>query len=469
MKRSLSLILVLCMLLAACFAFSSCGKVTPKDVEKNAQATMSEAMDNTTSEFFGDDIGLKEMVKSALKSGSVTLAFEGKENDIGLDLNVSETLYCNAKDKEYVSDTTVTFDGETLNALVYVDKNGVALNSPSVLGSNKTLLLNPATLASGLEGSFLSEMLFGGDRSDEDMDQIVSLLGTINNEYQKFFDKDAKENREEELNEIYALLGQTVAKESIDDVDCVAITYTITNSTVKAVADKLLADMELDAEMKEELKTEFDEAIEELNENATLNLTVKICIGQKSNKVEKITVGGTVVILEDQPETIEINAELVFGETEIKLTGSILSPDLKGNADVTLKKETKGDNIVYSLVVNAGDGKGASVNALNVTYTYNKGNGAFVLAADVYSDGDERVGASVNGTVTVNKDNAKLEITSVTVDGETVNFKLSAIFNKNASMPKVPEGAKDVVTLTEAEWEEIIEEIEENSKIADLM
>ena len=473
MKKLLSIVLVLCLLLTGCLAFSSCAKVKPKDVEKDAQAVLSEAMKNTTSEFFSDDAGLEKVINSAFKGGSVTVSFEGDKDLLGEDIKINETLYFNRKDQKYVSDTSVTLGEDTLSARVFLDKNGLAVNSASVLGSNKTLAINFATLASGFETSALKDMVAAEGAEDEDIAQIVQLLGVLKAEYEALFAEDAEEKFKADINAYYALMNQTVSSETITgangkDVTCVVVSYTLTNNAMKAIFDKMLADMDLTGDLKTETKAAVDEMMEELNSSVSFNLVAKTYINGKTNKVEKETVNGTVAVLEENT-TGTIALEVVYGATEIKATLKLDAAEEKLEADATLTKEEKNGEVIYKLVVNGGDGKGATVNALNATYTYTKKTGAFVLAADVYSEGDERETFTVNGSIVANKNDAKIEITSVKTNDDTFDFKFSITFNKSADIPQLPADAKDIVTLTESEWEDIVKDIMENSKLAEIM
>lgn len=429
-------------------------------------------MKNTLSDFFSGNVDMGKIMKEALKSGSFTVGFEGNEDLLGEDVKVLETIYFNQEDKEYVSDTAVTVGEETINARIFLDKTGIALNSREILGSDRTLAINIATLAENFETSALKELIFPYGAEDEEIAQIVQLLGMLKTEYEVLFADVSEEDLAKEINEIYASMGQVVSKETIEMADgkseeYIVITYTITNTAVEKLAEKILATANLTDDMKTEAEDALDEAIAEFNEAVNLTFTEKIYINQKTNKVVKETVSGTVVNLEEDDSTGTVDMEVVFGDTEIKLTGTIDVPDTTLTADFTLTKEEKNGNQTYKLVANAGDGKGAVVNYLNVTYTYTESTGAIVVAADVYGV-EERMTATLNGTMTTDKTKAEIKFTSLVIGEETYNFKVSLTFNKEATMPDRPTDAKDIMVLTEEEWVEIAEEFLE-SKLADLI
>ena len=91
-----------------------------------------------------------------------------------------------------------------------------------------------------------------------------------------------------------------------------------------------------------------------------------------------------------------------------------------------------------------------------------------VISADIYNNGDERITLTVNGSVVVTDTSATLAFTSASFAGQSVNFDLKFIFEKNVTVPEVPSGALDISTLTMADFETIFEEIQTNSKIAKL-
>ncbi|MBQ9735386.1 MAG: hypothetical protein IJV96_01200 [Clostridia bacterium] len=472
MKKTLSLILVLCMLVTACFVFSSCSQVTIKDAETNTQSVLSEAMKNTMSGFFSGNADTSKIIKKALTSGSLTVGFEGNEDLLGEDVKVLETIYSNQKDKEYVSDTTVTFGGETLNARIFLDKTGIAFNSQALLGSDRTLAINVATLAEKFETSALKELILPNGAEEEELAQIVQMLGTLKTEYEALFADASEENLAEEINEIYALMGRVVSEETVEmadgkSADCVVITYTLTNATLKELAEKILAKANLTGDQKTDAEAALDEAIAEINKAVSFALTEKIYINQKTNKVVKETINGTVVRLDEEDSNGTVDVELVFGDTEIKLMGTFDVAGTTATADITLTKEEKNGSEAYKLVVNAGDGKGAVVNFLNVTYTYTKSTGAIVVAADLYGE-EERATVTLNGSMTTDKTEAKIEFTSLVIDEETYNFKVSLTFNKEATMPDRPADTKDIMVLTAEEWEALAQEIAEG-KLADLI
>lgn len=460
MKRLLSVLLVLTMLLTSCFFFASCAKVKTQDFEKDAYSALQDVSNKTYEEFLSDEAGMNGVIKDALKSGSVAVVFEGGEELLGVDLKVGETIYFDAANKKYVSDTSVKFGEESLAARLFVDKNGIAINGEDVLGSNKTIAINFATLAEQFAESALSDLIFGGFAPEETVAEVTEVLNLLKAEYEKLFANDADDKYKEFFNEICKLMKMTVSEEKVELADgktanCVVVAYVIDNDVIDAIMDKVIGDMELPEDIKAETEAAIDEMLTSVDAY-DIDISEKLYVNKKTGKSVKTTVAATVK--EGETKVLAFDATVTFADTEIKATFTAETPEEKFNGDLTLTKEEKDGKTAYKLAINAGDGKGANVNLLNASYTYDKSSGAIALSIDVYGE-EERTALTINGSINVTKDSAKVEITSVTVAGETYEFKLSVTFTKSAEIPALPSDAKDIVTLTQEDWMEILQEV----------
>ena len=464
MKKILSLVLVLCMLVTSCVLFSSCAKVNTKDIEKNPQATLNEAFENMSSDFFTDDADMGKVIKKALESGAVTLSFESEDLMGGMLTKISETVYMNEKDKKIVSDTAVTMGGEELAARIFFDKSGIAINSEAILGSNKTLAIKLATLSEKLENSFLATMM---ELEAEDMAEVKDTIEQIKIAYESGFEEDKKE-AEKFANELYKLLGQTVSTETVElpdgkKVKCAVASYSITNDTLEAFLKKAYekyAPDDADAdEAVGEMLASLDEAIE-------LNVTAKVYINQKTNKVVKMGIGGSVTAKEVD-ETATLALDLLFTDKEITVSLDVTDIEEPVSIDAKLTKEEADGTVTYKLSVDATSGS-VTVNGINASYSYTKKTGDIALNLDIYNDGDERIAIELKGKITVTKDEAKIEFTSLKFADTTVAFKLTVGFKATAEIPEVPTDAKDVMDLTEEDWTEIMTEFQ-GSKLGSLI
>ena len=460
MKRLISVLLLLSLLTASCLFLGSCDRASEKDLEKDPTTALGTALDNASSSFFTDDADIGGIIADALKEGKLEISFDG--GDIAEDVEVNETIYFNQKDKQYVSDTTVSFDGEEIFGRIFINDKGFAVSSEDLLGSDKTLLVDLSTIGDAFEDGFLGEMI----DDDEIIDMLVELFDYTAEQYALAFSDDAEE-RNAQMNEMLALLRPTTTTEKIDingdSVKCVIVTYTIDNDTI---ADLFEYSIELLPEMYlEEMGVsadDIDEMIDELNEVAEIDLTATVAINKKQNAIAKIDFGGTVEI---EGTAIEADIEAVFSETAITMTAEIEGDEFAVAVTADLTKEETKEGVEYALELNV-EYNDAEINLLNLTYTYEK-SGDFTVEADIYNfeGGKDRYEATITGKVTSEKKSAEILIDSFALDlgGEEIEaeFELAFTFYKEAEIPEIPSDAIDIADMDEEDWAELIEEIED--------
>ncbi len=476
MKKILSVLLVVCMLATSCLFFASCNKVKAKDIEKDPTGALSEAMSNTTADFFGKNTDVSKILQQAFeKKGAIGISFESEDLDdmLGEDFKVTETLYLENQER-IVSDTQVTIMGETLAARIFGDKNGIMLNSKDILGDDTTYALNLDNLSQKLKDSILLEM---AGLSEEELNEIFAMLDKA----EEAMKKTAEEN-EKKFNDlvdaIYDLMEQTVTNETITNaegkkVKCVVVTYTINNNNLKAIVEKVIDDVYsdfLDADMKAEMEEGLDEAFKEMNEAVEINLTAKVCIERKTNEVEMITFTGTVAPKESDEETVTIDLKLVFGDTEISLAGEVKVGEEVASVAVKMIKEEKDGGLKYELTANVAmkmDGTSVDMELLKVTYD-RKSAGDFVLSATI-GTGASKTEASIKGKVVTTDKEVTLTINEVKADKETIDgFVLTISVKVVDEIPAAPTDAKDVLTLTEGQIVDMVNAIQE-SKLFELI
>ena len=470
MKKLLSLLLVVCMI-TGCLFFASCGsskKVSVKDFEKDPQAALNKAMQNTNNAFFADDAKTQSILKDATEKGSVTVSFEC-DDLADVFNNVTETLYMDSKNGKFVSDTTVTMGGEELFARVFVNKDGLAVNGESIFGNNTTLLVNVATLAEKFGDSAMVEMF---EIPAEALPEVEEMLATLKDSYSKIYDmvKDS-EAANEIANKVYAAMNTTYATED----GSVVVTYTLNNATVKALVGVILDEVkamvpEMEGVSVEDMEAQLDTSMEQLDEMMTLSFTEKLYIDQKSNKIVKMTVEGSATPKEEGAEAVTVALTALYTDTKnsVDLTMTADGETVGAKAEFT-KTEADG-KVTYKLSTDV-TADGETRNMINVSYTYNKDNGEFVLAleGDMFTaDGEDRASAELTGKITTTKDSATYEFNSVKAMGETITFKLSFTFKALDSIPEIPADAKDVTALTKGDWVDLVEGIQ-NSDLGALI
>ncbi len=521
MKKILSLLLVICMFVTGCVVFTSCGTpsdgdgtttggsgnnpdnpnqqnaLKAEDVTANPYAILTEVSQNAMSGFFTDEAGINSAIVESMKAGSIELSFSGETilADTGIS-KISETIYADAKNHQYVSDTLIEMledtDMEDLSLRLFLNKNNIAIGSDSEMwfGIKDTYKINIATLAEDFKNSVLAQMI-GLDSAT--LNEISGILETVVGAYTSAweFAPDADTLAEAEA-EINALLGKLNLSAKLEGENIV-VTYLMTNATIREFINKAIDDVELSAELIETLETLIGEelgevadiksslkesvknVLDEMDEEVVINFNGTYTINAKSRLLTSEGIKGQLSSKTDD-EVISVNMKYVLSNTEISYAFDVTAEGEKIGADVKLTKTVKGDETVYALAMNVQEGEN-KVNPFNASASYNKKSGAFALSLDVLaSEGemapedsdvsvaaagavaeDERVALTLKGTAKAEDSKASISFTSVTAGDVTVNFNLSIVFNKKATVPQIPANAKDVMQMTEEEWGTLME------------
>lgn len=483
MKKILSLVLVACMLFSAIGLLSSCGKaISVKNFEENPTEALKMVLSNSSG-MLDDELGIGEIIADSAKGGSVSFVFES-DTLLGDITSISETVYMNGSDKQFVSDTVVKYGGQDLAARIFVDKNGLILNSESLLGSDKAIEINLATLAEKFTSSALAEMMGMPDEAKAEVEQALGLIKDVYEKYFTMFD-DMKGKTAGLTERVFEALEPTFTEETVTvdgkDVKCVIVTYTFNNKTIEAYMDicmefytDMLSDMlggyaelsgtDVDTAIAE-MKSEIDEAIAEMNETVDVDLKLNMNIDAKTATIKSETLKGKIVIKEvDEGEdgTINLDCEMIFGDDRITVGSVATHGEDSADFNAEITKTVNGGTDTYKVAVNhkiVEDGETEEGKLADITYTYTRDTGAFKLEGTIGPE-DDSTEYGLEGTIKVEKDTAIFKITSATADAVTVKFDLTVTFNKTAEIPARPTDAVDVVEMTEGNWVDLITEIQ---------
>ncbi len=477
MKKILSTLLVLCMLVGACALFSACGQkgISEKELKKDPAAVVETAMTNTTSAFFADATGADKVLEKALKKGSVNIALASEELE---DLSgISGTLYIDEKAAASALELLLTYAGKDYTAALYAGKDAIAVQSPSILGNENTYALNIKTFVEKLEGSALAEMM---GMTDEDIQEILDLLTP----YLDKTNADMMKEWEAFGEELLALVPPTITTETVKGEDdkereVFVVTYKIDNDTVVAMLDALekkLTGMEIFAEATVDIKETFDEAAKAIKDEVVIDLTATMTLEPKTGKVSEIAVKGEISVKEDEDDEIGIpeldvgmdgialDLSLTFTDERIALTGFIEAAGQKINASLTVDKEDTEEKTVYTAAVSFGM-TGVTIDLLDATYTYDKKSGDITLSGSIFGVvGEDPSTFELKANLAVSKTEVAFKLVSVKLDRETVfeadgkNY-LTVTFKTLDKIPTMPEKTVDIMDLTEEDWEKLEEDI----------
>ncbi len=469
MKKFIALAVVACMLVANCLMFTSCGKVSEKDFNKDPVASISDAYSNTMTGFFDDNMQLAQVLAKTKENGSFGVYFES--NDLmGGDLTrVGTTVYHNAKDQRSVVDVEAVYSGETLFARGYADKNGIAVGSEAILGNSDVYALNYSTFTEKFKDSYLASLF---ELDAEAADEIVKIVKEMQNSI-----NTAPETTAEELealtNQLYSLLDPAVSSEKIPtengkDTDCVVITTQLYNDNIKKIYNHVIDySASKSRELTEEARTELDMGIVEFDKAVFVNFIAKTYVSKKTNEIVKFTVNGELSEkTEDgiQGEKIPVDLAVEFTDTLILANFETVNLDDESTVKAKLEigKEKKKAENIYTVKLDTANGS-VSLNQINAKITV-ADNGDFSVEGDVLEDSDEntRSNVALKGNVKKEAEKITIEITSATYNSVTVSFKLGIVIS-SADAPAMPENAKDIVELTEGQLVDIVNGVSESA------
>ncbi len=481
MKRILSLALALCLVIGGALSLAACGRVTERDLEKDAYTALNSAFENTLNAFFTDDAGIEKIIEKAQKKGSVELLL--KSEDMFGDLTkLDVTIYGDQKKELVMADAAITYQDKNISALVWGDKTGIGVESKSLLGTSDALRLNYDNFLDKFTDSDLFELT---GMEPEDATELLAILKQAFETLQTSAAEMEKESRDL-ANRLYEALDQSISTEDADNADGEEVshlvtTYSLTDSNLRAmfkiIKEELTSIDSLTRDEKEELSEQLDEMIEEIDEAMDLNITLKIYILPKENVVSKITLDGKLTVkagfgaegdiapLDTDSSTatvIDLEAELTFSATEIALNVDIETGEQDFSVDISIEKETTKNDVTYELRARAALAS-VTVDLLKATYTYDKETGDITIELDVMETESSRTKITINAMLEVEKNSFTLSLYSVKAGGETISFSkknaVSITVEALDTLPSIPENTTDVVDVTEEEWLKIVEHV----------
>lgn len=447
MKKLLSILLVISMLITTCVLFTSCNKVTIKNVENKPYETLNNAYKDAMAEFLTDDANIKRAIGGTLKNGAATISLESKSllGDAGIN-KISDTIYFDAQNKKYVNDITVNLKDQDIAGRFFVDKNGILISSEDVLNNKNTYGIYPETLAQKFKTSTIASTIFAGQNHDE----IQDMLNKFKEAYKEVFEAE-ETNIEAEFNKLAGLLKQTFTEEKIEKTNYIVATYTISNATVTDLLNAYKDDINKIAEASGE-EGDISDLIKDMNESLDFDFAIKVYINAKTALIEKNTISGVLTNKEDDENvTGTINGEITFAPQAInvKLEAKNTSTDESAKFEAVINKTVDGSTVKFDVNIKVSEDD-ISKEMNPYTYTFNKDSGDFTIKLDL-SDivDDEKAIIVVSGNIKSDNSGAEIVITSVKYDDTTINLNLSIKFEPNKQIPQAPSDVKDVVDMTE--------------------
>ena len=481
MKKLLSVILAMAMLLSMSVVFTSCGDgetpveaVNPEDIKKNPVKYLGESFNKATEGFMSDDAGIDEIVAGAFNGGSVNVKWEATEaikEMTGMpQLGIDETLYFGKDFSSLVSDTKLNVEGEEYTAMLYITTSLMAIGGSAIGGD--TYKVDIFNFDKEFADSALAELL-----GDEFVEVYTEMLGEMGS----FFDQMegqanlTMEEYQKRINRYISALKQTV---TVSD-DSVVISYVIDGDSIEALVKEVLKDMPDDENkaMIEESLPQIGASFEMLGMSMKLDINVSV----KTGAVSSIKLYGSFGSVATTGGKAEIEAKVTFSDDAIKAALEVKFQGETLGVYFDMDKKTEGDSVVYTAKLNVKapeavtGGEAIDADLLEATYTYDKKSGNFEFKIGVVGglesltddssvgiiggigNGIGEISVSLKGSIKKNGESATVTIDSVGAMGMSIDIGAAITFNKTATAPAIPEDAKDILDITEADLEKLME------------
>lgn len=476
------------MLLSLCVVFASCGAVSEKDMEKDPQEVISSSLEKSINAFFEDKAGADDVLKKAAKKGKYTVMFASEDLLGGKLTEISESIYTDTAKKQFVSETQVEYNGEKLSAFIYGKDNKFAVSGESIFRSDIALLFNPKTFVEKFAESGLAKMT-GID--DEQIEKLTDMVKSLMDE--GMFDSEkSKEKAEKLANDLIKAMNPEISTEKLENEDgakqdYIVSTYTINNKTVKKMAN-IIFDFAEDMYSSsgntdiDDMKDKLDEALDKMDDTLDFDVKAKVYVDSKEGCLYLIDLSGEIehteyiydydfneetfeyetILVDTEKNKYDIDAKLRFTSKEISLTAEIGGvEDEPIKVEAALTKEVDGGDIEYKLVVNV-ENDSVTVKVITASYKY-EADGDIKISVKIPKEiAGSEINVSLKGKVTVEKDKVTLKFDVLNVGDEKYRFDL--VFSAEAvdSIPEFPKDAKDVVDISEEEWEQIVDDIKDS-------
>ncbi len=472
MKKFLSLVLALSLVLSCGVLFSSCSdELKEKDVSANPMLAISTAMNNTNAAFYEDSLGLADILHASADKAVSGFYFESADLLGGEVTRINATMYAD-KNGAGAADIGVTYNGEVLDGTFYYADGVIGLGSAD-LGLTSPIKIDMKKASEAFPDSFLADMFAGNEGV---MDEFLSMLEGVADTLTK-----PAEETEEKVdivalsNELCAIFGQTITTKTLDDgAECFVLSFTVDNaklrSAVKKVMEKLPEDAK--AELENMLNSAasssgatvptVDEIMDMFDEACRLNLSYEVYINKATNTVPKTDISLSLTAKENEAgtetSTVTLNLSTLYTADKITFALSAETDGETVSATINLTKTKNEGNTVYAVKLDATKDS-VTLNALNASLTV-QNDGNFTIEADVYNDGAARITMGLAGKVIKEDGVATIEFNSLTTADMTVSFKLGIFFGKtDDNIPALPADAKDLLTMSDADAEAMLQSV----------
>lgn len=458
MKKILSLILVLAMILSFALIFTSCSgsgsesesgdeALTVEAVKENAPAAILSATEKTTANFYSDDKALADILNTPLSDiNGAEVYFNGES--LGLP---AFTLTAVGAEGKSSAELLLSMGGKNYTANIYQNSTGIALFGPSLLGVQDALLINPENFIEDFFASDLAKMLGISEDVFEsaEMGSVASILK----------DLLPKLDFAGIIEKIQKCVAPKVSTADNNGTPCILVTYTIDNATLKNVIDIIATELsekltdyaDMINQTASDLKTQLDSA-------AAITVNLDFAINTADSSIAYVSLNGEVTV---DGEKVEFDLTTTYTENEIKSVATVTADGETATATGTVTQKIEDGKSTYTLT-GSSTMNGETETFTAATFEYTADTNAYVFTVEIPEEGS----AVVKGTLLNTDSEITFAVNSFKMGPHTVDLNAGIKLLKNASVEEMPEGAKDITEITEAEWAEIMGEFTQSPLFA---
>ena len=512
MKKILSVMLVLCMLFTGCFMLFSCGnpdagkdpekKLTVEDLENNPNLIAVGASKALTA--FFDVAGISNVVEG-MNKGAVSVVVDNAmlKDEIGLG-KTEVTVYTDMQNEllnKIAMKLNANYEDETYGGIFYIDKNGMGVSGESIFGTDDTYKVDILNLMDNFKNSALMDMM-GGEAAAEIVAPSFELLSTT---WKMLFVETAEDSPYNEMvewnNNAMKAFKPTVKAETINGVEALTLTYEINNETIEAyfesvignvpehyidVMSNLVNTLGLDLSFEKEMLEQGKELIiDRMNAMLNIDIDASASIACEGGALLNASVKGDVSPTAESAPAAGADAKIAV-EFALSASADAIKVEMKEDMNMGEEMGAGSMSVALNMTKKTEDGKVAinadvdaalnmpsleeemkldDVVALTVTF---EADGDLKVEADINIPEMEKITASMEGSLIVKDGKATIAIDSVGAAGFAMtDLGISFVIDPTATVPAVPEDAKEVMSLTAEEWQALIENVM-NSPLANL-
>lgn len=442
------------------------------------------AVSNTPKALIGTSISrtMEDISESSIDftdNGSLSLAFDLSNwdcNKLGLPqipLSADVKLFFDGDDAEFALQAEASLDNETVDLSAFISEDDFALRSDRLLSNAYGIDLKNAE-------KNLEDSVFAPGSGKYAMDKISydSLMQSMKN--QKNF-----EELSEKLNQVlerYTELAIEAACEKgnaeksdetisvgSDRVDTTAVTLTFDRDAMQAFLTVLYDEFIEDEELRE--------LLEEYVELSAVQVSGQSAQDIVDELYEELSRDDFYDMLDGIKADLELKAVFYVAESNKHLAALKISEGNNGSLMLTLgealakteeisfsyEDRYERVDVIYSISENTADTYRAKFTvsedgdvAVSCKIDWDKSSGEFEISGS--ADYDD---FGIKGSLIWKEDEIRLSVREISDDYMTADVDVSLTFAQNTPMPKLPL-YRDILTMTEEEIDETVEEIVNN-------